>query len=38
MNQKLIYQLLKHDIIKRGNFTLKSGIKSNLYFDLRTLI
>ncbi len=38
MNQNLIYQLLKHNIIKRGDFTLKSGIKSNLYFDLRTLI
>ena len=34
----LIRQLLDKNIIKFGNFTLKSGQQSNLYFDLRTLI
>lgn len=34
----LIYDLYHNDIIKYGDFTLKSGQKSNIYFDLRTLI
>jgi len=37
-NKKIIYELFKKNIIKTGNFILKSGIKSNIYFDLRTLI
>lgn len=38
MSQKLVKQLLDNNIIKFGDFVLKSGEKSNLYFDLRTLI
>jgi uridine monophosphate synthetase len=38
MRQNLIRELLSKNIIQYGNFTLKSGKQSNLYFDLRTLI
>lgn len=38
MQHNLIQELLSKNIIKYGNFTLKSGKQSNLYFDLRTLI
>lgn len=39
MNQKdFVYQLMQKNIIKYGDFTLKSGQKSHIYFDLRTLI
>ena len=31
----LIKQFKQHDIIKKGSFTLKSGIKSDLYFDFK---
>lgn len=34
----LIHQLKCCNIIKVGNFTLKSGLKSNLYFDFKGLI
>jgi len=33
----LIDALIKNDIVQKGEFTLKSGKKSNLYFDLRRL-
>ena len=35
---ELIKQLMEKNIIQYGDFTLKSGIKSNVYIDLRTLI
>lgn len=38
MTYDLIRQLLSKKIIQFGNYTLKSGRQSNLYFDLRTLI
>lgn len=34
----LILQLKEANLIKTGNFTLKSGLKSNLYFDFKGLI
>jgi orotate phosphoribosyltransferase/orotidine 5'-phosphate decarboxylase subfamily 1 len=33
----LIPTLKKHNIIKTGDFTLKSGMKSNLYFDFKSV-
>ena len=38
MNYDLLNQLKKINCIKYGNFTLKSGIKSDIYIDLRILI
>ena len=38
MYEYLINELLKNNNIMYGDFTLKSEIKSNVYFDLRTLI
>ena len=36
---ELIEYLKRNEIVKYGDFTLKSGIKSNYYFfDLRTLL
>lgn len=34
----LITELRQKDLIKTGDFTLKSGLKSNLYFDFKSLI
>lgn len=36
--EKFILELYDKNIIKTGDFVLKSGLKSNIYFDLRTLI
>jgi len=35
--QELIYQLQKINAVQYGHFTLKSGVKSNYYFDLRKI-
>jgi len=37
MSGKLIDNLVKFKVIQKGEFTLKSGKKSDLYFDLRKL-
>ena len=34
----LLFLLRKENVVKRGSFTLKSGIKSNYYVDFRPLI
>jgi len=36
--QDLIKQLKQHNLVKTGDFVLKSGIRSNLYFDFKGLI
>ena len=35
---EFIFSLYEHHLIKFGDFTLKSGKKSNIYLDLRSLI
>ena len=34
----LIERLKQSDLIKTGNFTLKSGVSSNIYFDFKGLV
>lgn len=36
--QKLLKSLIDLDVIKTGDFTLKSGMKSSIYIDLRVLL
>jgi len=35
--EKIIVQLKEKNIVKEGEFTLKSGKKSNIYFDFKSL-
>lgn len=38
VKNNLVNKLREIDCIKYGDFTLKSGVKSNIYIDLRILI